>query len=213
MTLVNAYCALNDVATRVGIDDFEDDQTLEAAITSACRAMDLAYGQFWYDSGTATARVYRPSSNYYALVDPFSTTVGLIIKTDDDDDGTFETTWTASDYELDLFGGQMANIMSAPYDRINAVGSRLFPPFAAVYPYRRRTLQVTAQWGWAAVPQSVKESAKILAVDLWKRKDVAFGIQTGTVEFGGLRIGRDVMAQVQSLMQPFNRVDRTIGIA
>ena len=208
MALVNCYCALADVAVRVGIEDFADDTTLEAAITSASRAMDLAYGQFWYDAGSASARVFRPSSQYYAWVDPFSTTTGLVIKTDDDDDGTYETTWTSDEYELDQFGGDMANIMSSPYDTIRGI-SRYFPR----YGQRRRTLQVTARWGWATVPQSVHEASKILAVDLWKRKDVAFGIQTGTVDFGGLRIGRDVMAQVQSLMQPFNRVDRTMGVA
>lgn len=208
MTLVNCYCSMNDIGERLGISDFDDDVTLEAAITSASRALDMAYGQFWYDAGSASARVFRPSSYCRALVDPFHTTTGLIIKTDDDDDGVFEVTWSASEYELDQFGGDMANMMSAPYDTIHGI-DRTFP----VHGKRRRTLEVTARWGWAAVPQSVHEASKILAVDLWKRKDVAFGIQTGTVEFGGLRIGRDLMAQVQSLMAPFNRVERTLGIA
>jgi len=208
MTLVNCYCSTKDIGERLGISDFEDDVTLEAAITSAKNALELAYGQFWYDAGSASTRTFPPSSYWYANVDPFHTTTGLIIKTDDDDDGVFETTWSASEYELVPFGGDMTHMMSAPYDMILGI-SRVFP----TYTRRRRTLEVTARWGWAAVPQSVHEASKILAVDLWKRKDVAFGIQTGTVEFGGLRIGRDLMAQVQSLMAPFNRVERTIGIA
>ena len=208
MTLVNCYCSLVDIGERLGISDFEDDVTLEAAITSAKNALEYAYGQFWYDSGAASARVFIPASSHHAKVDPFHTTTGLIIKTDDDDDGVFETTWSASDYELEQFGGDMAGMMSAPYDTIRGI-DRTFTKYGK----RRRTLEVTARWGWAAVPQSVHEASKILAVDLWKRKDVAFGIQTGTVEFGGLRIGRDLMAQVQSLMAPFNRVERTIGIA
>jgi hypothetical protein len=64
-----------------------------------------------------------------------------------------------------------------------------------------------------ADPQNVIEASKILTVDLWKRKDVPFGISTGTIDFGPLRIGRDVMAQVASLLNPFRRADRMIGLA
>jgi len=207
MALTACYCELEDVATRLGIDDFQDDATLEAAVTSGSRAIRDWCGQDFYPASSATARTFRPFNAYMAKTDPFSTTTGLVIKTDDDDDGTYETTWSASDYELDRFGGDMADAIAAPYDRINGI-ERLFPTCTR----RARTLQVTAQWGWAAIPQPVHEAAKILAVDLWKRKDVAFGIQTGTIEFGGLRIGRDVMAQVSSLLQPYRRMDRVMGI-
>ena len=77
---------------------------------------------------------------------------------------------------------------------------------------RRRTVEITARWGWAAVPQGIAEAARILSVDLWKRKDTPFGIATGTVDFGGMRIGRDILAQVESLVRTFVRVDRMIGI-
>lgn len=200
---------MDDVRGRAGIADHEDDPTLDPAINAACRAIDVYCGQFFYDSGAATARTYKPRCATWTRVDPFNTTTGLIIATDTDDDGTYETTWTTTDYELDYFGGDMVHMLSAPYDRINAIGSYYFTQSGA----RRRTLQVTAQWGWSATPNSVKEAAKILTIDLWKRKDTPFGITTGTMEFGGLRIGRDLMAQVSSLLQPFRRVDRTAGIA
>lgn len=209
MALTNCYLTMDDIRGRAGIADHDDDPTLDPAINRACRAIDVYCGQFFYDAGSATARTYKPTAATVAQVDPFNTTTGLVIKTDDNDDGTYETTWASTDYELDYFGGQMSNMLSAPYDRIYAIGSYYFPKTG----YRRRTLEVTARWGWTAVPSSVVEAAHILSIDLWKRKDTPFGITTGSIDFGGLRIGRDLMAQVSSLLQPFRRIDRTAGIA
>lgn len=206
MTVNPLYVSLDAIKTRLGGATIDGgDPQLTTRITSACRAIDVHCGQPFYDFETATARTYRPRSTCRLKVDPFSTTTGLVIKTDVANDGTYSTTWAATDYELDYFGDDS----TLAYDTIEAVGGYTFP----VYTRRRRTVQVTARWGWAAVPQNVVEAATILSVDLWKRKDAPFGIATGTIDFGGLRIGRDVMAQVASLLQTYVRVDRMIGIA
>jgi len=208
VALENCYVEVTEVTGRVGINDNGDDDTVASAITSACRAIDDYCGQFFYKLTDATPRKFRPSSALFAWVDPFHTTTGLEIKTDTAGDGGFATTWATTDYELERFGGSMANMWNAPYDTIHAGYSWVLPMCGR----RRETLQVTAQWGWDKVPPIVKEAAKILTVDLWKRKDVAFGVQTGTIEFGGLRVGRDVMAQVESLLASFRRVDRVVGV-
>ena len=208
MSLTNALIRVEDVTARLGITDDDDSTTLEPAIQAASDAIYIACGQQFWKTTTASARIYTPTTQTYARVDPFHTTTDLVVKTDDDDDGVYETTWAASGYELDVFGGGMSNMMTAPYDLIRGVG-QIFP----VGGQRRRSLQVTAQWGWLAIPTPVVEAGKILAVDLWKRKDVAFGIATSTVEFGGLRISRDLMTQVASLIGPYRRMDRTLGFA
>lgn len=178
---------------------------LSDAIDEACGAIDQHCGQSFTKDDTASARVFRPTDDDCALIDPFWTTDGLVIKVDDDDDGTYEVTWSASDYELVRFGGSRAYVLGAPYDTIRAIG-RWFPTCGR----RHLTLEVTAKWGWSAVHTNVSAATKILAHDLWKRKDVAFGIQTSAVaEFGGMRIGRDVLAQVAPLLAGFVRHDRT----
>lgn len=211
MALVNAYINLDDFRERAGIPDHGDDPIIEDAVNESCRAIDVHCGQFFYDSGSATARSdsCKILNAYTALVDPFHTLTGLVIKTDDDDDGTYETTWAASDYEMIRFGGAASSMLSAPYDTIRAVGSRYFPTNTR----RQNVLQVTARWGWAAFPSNVVSAARIVSLDQWKQKDVAFGVITGTVEFGGIRVSNDVFRRVSSLLQPFMRVDRTAGIA
>lgn len=199
MTLTNCYITMDDIRGRAGIPDHADDSTLEPAITSACRAIDKHVGFPFFDVGSATARDFVPCDEYVLRVADFSTTTGLVVKTDTGYDGTFATTWAAADYELLPLSGW--NYDSRPYNTIRSIRGQLFP-----LPYfgsRAGLVQVTARWGWTAPPQNVVEASKILAIDLWKRKDVPFGITTGTVDFGGLRIGHDLMAQVASLLRPF----------
>lgn len=214
MTLSNCYITIDDIRERAGIPDTGDDDVLEPAVTSACRAIDVWCAQIFYDTGSASAKTFRPMDPYCVEVIPFSTTSGLIIATDLNYDGTYETTWAATDYELEEFGGDYSTTLgTVPYTKIRAVGANIFPTpiygragggWPGGLMLRRKTLQVTARWGWSTPPDSVKEATKILAVDLWKRKDVPFGIATGTMDFGGLRIGRDVMAQVSSLLTPYH---------
>jgi hypothetical protein len=199
MALVNAYITMEDLRGRAGISDHDDDGTLEPAINAACRAIDLHVGYFFYDSGSASALTFEPRDAYCVDVFPFSTTSGLVVATDDNGDATFETTWTSADYELVRVGGNYSTLFGATaYNRIRGV-ARTFPTGVA----RTLTVQVTARWGFSAVPEPVKEAAKILSVDLWKRKDTPFGIQTGTVDFSGLRVSRNMMEQLQSLLGPY----------
>ncbi|MBP6729100.1 MAG: hypothetical protein KA129_05720 [Microthrixaceae bacterium] len=203
--LVDCYVTLEDIKTRLGGGDVDGGETqLGVSITSACRAIDDHCLQTFTTATTATARTYEPDDAGHVYVDPFHTLTGFILKTDHADDGTYTTTWTSADYDLEYFGGSWGQSIGAPWDTINAVGSYTFPKRNR----RRRSVQVTAKWGWASSPQPVIESARIVSVDLWKRKDAPFGIATGTVEFGGLRIGRDVMAQVESLLKRYVRTDR-----
>lgn len=209
MTLSNCYVTLEEIRSRLGGQVSADQSgALETAITSASRAIDVYCGQQFYDSGSVSARTFTPDHRYRLKTDPFSTVTGLIVKTDTADDASFATTWVAADYEVDYFGGDFGQTIGAPFDTIRAIRSNTWPTANL----RVRSVQVTARWGWGAVPQLIAEAARMLSVDLWKRKDTPFGIATGTVDFGGLRIGRDMMAQVESPLSTYVRKDRQVGI-
>lgn len=210
MTLTNCYTTLDDVNVRLGGSISGDHIELaEAAITEACRAIDVWCGQVFYDSGSATARTFSVRDACRLDTPPFSTTTGLVVKTDDDDDGTYETTWTSTDYEAIVYDESYTLASSAPYVALRAVGSRSFPTTTS----RLRVVQVTARWGWSAVPSNVAAASKILAVDLFKRKDVSHGVTANVSEFGPVRVGRDAFAQVSFLLAPLRRVEHAWGIA
>jgi hypothetical protein len=206
------YLTLPDIKGRAGIGDHSDDATIEPAIKSTARAIDAYCGQFFYKLETATAREFAPQHACRVLTDPFWTTDDLVVAIDSADLGTYSTSLTAGDYALERFGGDLAYTLhpaGTAYDTVLAVGAYRYPTAN----HRPRSVRVTAMWGWVSVPDAVIEAAKIVATDLWSRKDTPFGIASGTVEFGGLRIGKDLMAQVASLLAPYRRVDRVLGIA
>ncbi|WP_432001227.1 phage head-tail connector protein [Streptomyces sioyaensis] len=196
MGLGSNYADLPELKARVNINDTNDDAPLQDALYAASRFVERYTRRQFNDADTASARVYDPESAGLVMPDDFSTTVGLVIKTDDDDDGTFETTWSATDYELRPLNGCRDGVPGWPYWQILAVDSREFPNV------RRAGVQITARWGWAAVPQPVKEATLILAEEIWKMKDAPFGV-AGFGEFGSIRVREN--PKVAALLMAYKR--------
>ncbi|MFE6846565.1 phage head-tail connector protein [Streptomyces sp. NPDC057686] len=182
MALGDNYATLAELKTRLGIDDTNDDTTLTQALAAASRSIEKSCRRQFNKAGALTARFFVPVTGFYVAVNDIWTMAGLIVKTDEDDDGVFETTWTiVTDYELRPLDGVRDGVPGWPYWQIIAVGVRDFP-FS-----RRATVQVTADWGWNAVPAPVKEACLILAEEIWKVKDAPFGV-AGFGEFGSIRV-------------------------
>lgn len=200
MAVVNGYCTVAQLR-----EQFKDDGTvlttalLERAINAASRAIDRHCGRkFWLDAAVV-ARTYRPRDASRVFVDDIGTTTGLIVKTDTTGDGAFTTTWDAADYDLEP---RNAAVVGDPYSfsRIVAIDEKAFPVNG-----RRSTLQVTAKFGWSAVPDDVTEACILKAASLFKRKEAPFGV-AGFNEFGVVRIRKD--DDVMGLLSPYVRIAR-----
>lgn len=181
----------------------------DTIITNAANAANQAVVQFCgrtFDTttvGSETARVYRPENRCLVLTDDFHDTTNLVVKTDEGDDGTYETTWTIDDDFQTEPLNQLENGVTVPYYRIVAVESRLFPTTN-----RRPSVQVTAAWGWASVPGAVFEAALIKAARLFHRKDSPQGV-AGFNEFGAVKLSsRD--DDIMSLLAPFRRSEQIL---
>jgi len=178
---VGNYVALSELKSALGITSSSDDAFLNLAIDSSEEAIDDLCGRVFTAAGSASARTYR-AQPYVAVTDDISTTTGLVIKTDTNGDGTYDTTWTASDYQLeplnDLVKGRGVNT-------IRAVGSETFP----VYGDGQTGVEVTAKWGWPSVPNAIKQAALMLSSRLYGRKASPMGV-IGVGDFGPVRISR-----------------------
>ncbi|MCI0687573.1 MAG: phage head-tail connector protein [Sporichthyaceae bacterium] len=181
MALGDSYATLAELKGRLGITDTSDDTRLTEALAAASRGIDHVCRRQFNKDTVATARLYDPTSRSLTLVDDFHTTTGLLVKTDDDDDGTFETTLAASDYQVEPRNGVVDGVAGWPFWRVRAVEAARFPRWG-----ERTPVQVTAQWGWAAVPAPVKESCLILSEEIFKLRDTPFGAG-GFGEFGRIR--------------------------
>jgi hypothetical protein len=192
---VTDYCTTAELKAYLGITDSVSDAQLGDCITTASRAVDHFCGRRFFADTNATARVFVPRNRHILKVDDFQGTSGLIIQIDTGDDGTFATTLTATDYELQPFNQVNDGEPNWPYYRINYVTS--------VWPLnnnRDGAVQVTAKWGWPAVPAPVKQAAIYLAEETFKLKGAPFGIASND-QFGPIRV-RD-NPKVMNMLKPY----------
>jgi hypothetical protein len=197
MAIGDSYASLPELKDRLGITDTVDDERGNDALESASREIESACGRQFNQTASATARIFYPHDACWATVDDFYTLSGLVVATDGGDDGTYETTWTAADYQLEPLNGVFDGEQGWPYSEIRAI-SRSFPTGV-----RRAPLQVTAQWGWAAVPAPVRQACLILAAETLKLKDAPFGV-AGFGEFGAVRVRDNPM--VAKKLAPYMRL-------
>ena len=199
MALGDDYITAADLRSFLRIEDTDDDDEMGLVVT-AVSSWVTAYCRRDFNQATdVTARTYYAKGQCLE-VDDISTATGLIVKSDLGDDGTYETTWASTDYQLEPLNGVYNGLTGWPYTRIRFVETtHIVPTRATSY---RPAFEVTAKWGWAAVPESVKRAALIQSARVLKRRDSAEGI-LGNPEFGVVRVGTLLDPDVQDLLDPY----------
>ena len=199
MAIANGYCTLAEVKAALRLTDNVDDALIEGAIESASRRIDGVTGRWFYKTASTAISMY-PVDAYNVSVQDMANT-NIIVKTDDDGDGVFENTWTrGTDYQLEPLN---ASLNARPYNRIVAIGGKTFP---LEYNPDAPLVQVTAQWGWEAVPHDIRQAAVLLSIRGFARYNAALGV----VGFADMAIQvRAVDPDVRDLLAPY----RIIGFA
>lgn len=189
------YTDLATVKAALGKDSADDrDDLITNAIASASRLIDRRTGRRFYADTTATARLYTPTSatltdlgDVAILVDDIASITDLAVAY-----GTTGTSWTDVDeYET---GPDNALSYGRPITQIRGVYGWL-PGLVR--------LQVTARWGWPAVPDEISQAATLLAARLYRRKDSPQGV-IASAEWGAVRVSR-FDPDVEALIGPFIR--------
>jgi len=199
VTITNGYITLASLKTYLKIDDSVEDSLLESIIESASRSIDRIANRRFYLDSTATARTYRPIGNLRVIVDDIGTTTGLVLKTDPDANGVYQTTFTLnSDYIVEPTN---ALAKGRPINYLTIVGPTALSLPVNYWPQ----VEVTAKWGWPSVPDDIEQATYILSADLYKRKDSIGGV-LGLSELGAIRmspLGRDIAAMVRAYRREF----------
>lgn len=203
MAVTNGYCTKEDLSQRFDLGTGSaSDWEIEDAVNAASRAIDAYCGRFFYSASSST-RVFHATDPYLVYIDDVQSVTTL--KTDEGDDGTFETTWASTDFETYPLNSVANGVTGHPVTSIRAVAARTFPTGMD-----RACVQVTGSWGWAAVPSEVRSACLILAGELFKLRDAPFGA-TGFGDLGIIRVREN--PRVQALLAPFCRVGGTaIGV-
>lgn len=194
MAITNGYCTRGDLTDQLRITDNIDDKIIDRAITAASRQIDGRCGRRFYADSTATTRYYIPRSSTFTIVDDISSLTGLVIATDADVNGTWETTLTVgTDVQL---GPANALARNEPITTLRAI--QYYFPMSTV---DRETLAVTAKWGWPAVPDAIKEATALLSARIFKRYDSPLGV-AGFGDLGAITVRR-LDPDVELLIAPY----------
>lgn len=176
MAITNGYATLAELKTVLGnVDDTTDDTELEDCVETASRDVDAFCGKgrkFWQDD-PAVARSYYACHPRLLHVDDISTTSNLVVKVDEDDDGTFETTLTINEDFIVMPVNAASEYPVRAYETIMLLDGTLTSWFGLSS--GRPSVQVTAQFGWPAVPEAVKRATLLQAKSLFKADNTQFG--------------------------------------
>lgn len=85
-----------------------------------------------------------------------------------------------------------------------------FGPYQPIHFLRGQYVSVTAKWGWAAVPPTVKQATLIIANQLLRLSDAPLGVTGMEGQSGGMIRVRDI-PQVASLLNRFVSTPIMIG--
>lgn len=195
MTITNGYLTLAEAQEYLGKADPFDTATLEDAVTAASRAIDQHCQRCFWQTSAGTARRFDSCDGVTVTFGPFCDLVtATAVASDDNDDGTFETTITS--YEL---LPRTPGPESKPYTELRLLGGSTFP--LPTTTSRTGRVQVTGTWGWPAVPAPVKQAARLLTHRIYKRQDSPLGV-LGGAEFGVAYVRR-LDPDVEALLAPY----------
>lgn len=202
MALTNAYCSLADVKAALRISDTFDDAMLETAINSASRLIDgYCNRSFWQGASSSEVRYYATTDPYNVWIDDLVSLTELATSTTLQN--LYDIVWTNTgefpQYELQP-KNQVQNGYYSPYTSIKAVGIYLFPYFAD-----QSLIRVTGRFGWASVPDTIKQACILQASRLFKRLESPLGV-AGVSDLGIMRVGRGIDGDVAQLIDPYRQM-------
>ena len=203
MAITNGYITQNQLKAFVGIptSDSQDDDILDDAINAASRQIDAFCGRQFYADGSTSARKFFTNDLYRLRVDDISTTTGLVVKYDDDDDGTYETTVSSNDFQVLPINGVVGGTQGNPFYIVELIsdGNHEWP---LDFSSNRPRAEITAKWGYATTPEQIRQATLMLASELFAMRNAPLGV-AGIGDFGVVNIQQN--REITRLIAPFRK--------
>ena len=192
-----SYATLAQFKAAVGITDTTDDTALQAVLDATDTLIDLHCDRKT-GFGTASETRYYTAEDYeYCLTDDLVSVTTL--QTDDDANGTYETTWTSgTDYVL---APRNAALHGFPYTEIDTsvTWPRNFPKDVYL------GVKVVGVFGFPSVPAAVKQAEIIQANAVWASRVSPYAV-VGSADLGGiLRMSRALHPEAALILEPYRK--------
>jgi hypothetical protein len=191
------YADLATVKAMLGkLTNDDRDEMIQLAITASSRAIDRRCGRRFYADKTATTRTFRASPRVSSvdldqvlMVDDIASSTGVTIATGSSGAGSGGTYTAFTNFDLGPFD---AATRLLPFSEIRG-------PVGWLLGFQ--LVQVTAKWGWPAVPDEIAQATALMATRLYRRKDSPQGV-LGSSDWGLMRVSR-VDPDVEALIAPY----------
>jgi hypothetical protein len=185
--VANEYADWEELKEMRSISTTSQDDALKRAVTRASRAIDLRCGRrFWRDGETSTLTF--PDLRGRSIVS-----------------GSSETFLTGDIATTSTLSVTIGGVESAP-EGLSFSYFSSFEPRGAITGITRSSwwggrIQLTAEYGWPAVPESIEEATLLLANRRYMRKDSPEGTSGWSTEgqVGVSRFDQDI----EDLVAPF----------
>jgi hypothetical protein len=188
------YVSADDLQTYLGATSLVDDDAVRAC-AAASRWVDQWTGRTFELASEPSARLFQVTDPHRIWLDDIADPAVTV-----SEGAGYSSDWAADEFLLD----PPQPAQGWPYTSIRTAGAR---SFLFTSP---GLVQVTATWGWPAVPDDVKMATLIQAARLYKRRESPDGTLGGG-DFGIVRVGRSIDPDVQLLLEPYQLV--VVGIA
>lgn len=165
MAISDAYVSVPEYRGAIGNEDPAGDLVLAWHLEACTRLYERETGQFFGRDAAAVTRVYEGNGTSCLKVDNIADTTGMTVKIDFDRDGSFadEDALAATDYEVMPLNAARGPEPKPWYEvHLTRWGTYLTWPAG----YR---VQVSAIWGWPAVPKAVKADVIELCA-IWRKE-------------------------------------------
>lgn len=199
------YATAAELKAYLRIGDTVDDDEIDFALTTASRDVDQLTNRQFGQETTAVARRYtwdcrdRIDGRRALAVDDIPTTDNLAVALDTTGDGVFDTTLTIGD-DFELWPFNVA-LDGWPWTHL-----LLTTGASTGFPQGAGRVQVTAEFGWAAVPTAIKQATLFQASRFFAVRNAPFGV-AGSPEIGSeLRLLDRVHPDVEVALRPYRRI-------
>lgn len=152
------YCTLEELKRRLWpsgeTPDDIDDVDLQNRLTAVSREIDHYTGRRFYTTSSDETRYYTADDTHVLWTDDIQSVTTL--KTDDEADRTYSTTWTTDDYDLLPFNAALDDV---PYTHIERA-----PLGDYSFPTTRKGVQIVGKFGYSSstdpedTPATVKDA-------------------------------------------------------
>jgi hypothetical protein len=194
MAITNGYTTVKVYKARFydeGQGDTKDDAAIEAVIETVSRSIDEICWQRFFSTSENETRYFTAEFKDWLRLPERIISINTL-KTDNDNDRTYENTWTNTDYDLLPFN---ATLDGEPYRWIEVT-----PNGDYSFPTSPKGVEISGKFGWSSAPKVVVEACLLASHRLMARRNSPYGV-SGAAAVGNLTLTVEKMKSDPDIME------------